>query len=76
MIAICIEEPSFAAAGKVHTRDGQLVEPERVCPHRFVRVNTCRCASPSAEVAVPSPDEEHCHARDFVPPAVAGHTCH
>lgn len=70
---IFIEEPCFAVAGKVHTRDGQLVEPGEICPHRFARANTCPCANPLGRNFRPA--EEECHGFVFGLPA-PDQVCH
>lgn len=79
MPEIFIEEPCFAAAGKVHTRDGGLVTPDQVCPHGYRRSITCGCSNPlGLSIRTPS-DAADCQGRIFPPDPFQpphGTTCH
>lgn len=78
-MTIFIEEPSFAVAEKRLTRDGGLVESERVCPFGFRKSISCGCSNP-IRVRIGTPlNEDACQGRlfppdPFIPPL--GTTCH
>lgn len=38
-----LEDPNFAAAGVTLSPNGQLVRPERTCPHGFTPSDACQC---------------------------------
>ena len=60
-MVVFIEEQAFAAAGRILTRDGQLVSSEKNCPHGFKRSTACRCYLDLRN----APDSEGCHGRNF-----------
>lgn len=59
-MSVILEEPCFVVVEKVLTRDGQLVEPPKLCPHGLKQSNTCLCANPLRMACLPPP-LDGCH---------------